>query len=70
MNQLIIIDNNRNNYIVGNPKQFKKHLIDFHTSNGRADNSLHEENGRYFTVTPKLIEKVNKFINNSRIKKF
>ena len=49
MNQLIIIDNNRNNYIVGNPKQFRKHLIDFHTSNGKADNSLHEENGCYFT---------------------
>ena len=67
MNQLIIIDNKGNNYIVYNPKQFRKHLIDFHTSNGKANYSLHEDSGHYFTVTPKLLEEVNKFINNSSI---
>ena len=66
MNQLIIQDNNGNNYIVDKPKQFKKHLIDFHTLKGKANLSLHEENGHYFTVTTKLLDEVNNFIKKSK----
>ena len=67
MKQLIILDNNGNNYIVGEPIKFKKYLINFHTSNGKANFSLHEENGHYFTVTPELLEEVTKFIIYKKI---
>ena len=65
MNQLIVIDNKGNSYVVNDPDRFRKHLLDFHTSKGMADLSLHEENGHYFTVTAKLLEEVNTFIEKT-----
>ena len=62
MNQLIVKDNEGNNYIVDDPKRFRQHLIDYHTSKGKANLSLHEESGYYFIVTTKLLEQVNNFI--------
>ncbi len=62
MNQLIIKDNNGNDYIVNNPYHFRQHLLYFHISNGKPDLSPHEENGHYFTVTSKLLYEVNKYI--------
>ena len=62
MNQLILQDNKNKNYLVEDPHRFNKHLIMFHTKNGKADFSLHEEKDHYFTVTPRLLEQVNSFI--------
>ena len=66
MNQLIVKDNNGNKYVVVDPNRFRQHLFDFHTYNGKADLSLHEENGHYFTVTTKLLDEVNKFIKKNK----
>ena len=35
MNQLIIKNNNENDYIVDNPNRFKQHLFNFHIYNGK-----------------------------------
>ena len=35
-------------YIIEDLDRFISHLEDFHTVNGKADGSLHEENGYYF----------------------
>ena len=32
-------------------KNFKKHLLDYHSQNGKGDNRLHDENGYLFGVT-------------------
>tara|TARA_B100000945_G_scaffold318062_1_gene322114 strand:+ start:4031 stop:4207 length:177 start_codon:yes stop_codon:yes gene_type:complete len=53
---MIIKDNQGNDYKIPNLKEFKDHILTFHTINGKADYSLHEENGRYFNVTPSFIE--------------
>ena len=47
-------------------KGFRQHLLDFHTLNGKADLSLHEENGHCFTVTIQLIDVVNEFIKKNK----
>lgn len=39
-------------------KKFKKHLLDFHSKNGKGDNSMHEENGYWFKVTETFYEQV------------
>ena len=66
MKQLIIKDNKGKSYFVNDPYRFIQHLFDFHTLNGEADLSLHEENGHYFTVTKKLIDEVNNFISKNK----
>ena len=66
MNILIVRDNNGNKYVVDNPKLFRKHLFEFHTYNDKADLSLHEENGHYFTATSKLLNEVNEFIKKNK----
>ena len=66
MPQLIVKDNEGNDYIVKEPNRFRQHLFDFHTLNGEADLSLHEENGHYFTVTKKLIDEVKNFISKNK----
>ena len=63
MAKLILKDNSGKNYVVNNPKRFQKHLLEFHASNGEANNSIHEEKGFYFTVTSEMLEKVTSFIN-------
>ena len=59
---MIIKDNNGNEYFIEDINKFRHHLYYFHTSNGKADFSVHKENGYYFTVTTKLLEQVNNFI--------
>ena len=66
MKQLIIKDNEGSSYVIDDPYRFIKHLFDFHTSNGEANLSLHEENGHYFTITKKLINEVNNFISKNK----
>lgn len=62
MSKLIIKDNNDNDYVVDDVDQFKKHLLNYHCTNGKANNSIHEENGHYFTVTEKLLQQVKNFL--------
>ena len=50
MNKIIIQDNYGRSFEINNLENFKNHLINFHSYNGKADNSLHEENGYYFTI--------------------
>ena len=45
---------------------FFKHLTDFHTVNGNGNNSLHEENGFYFTVTHEFYLSVKKMLNSNK----
>ena len=55
---MIIKDNRGKEYQIADLEEFKNNIIDFHTRNGEADYSLHEENGRYFTVTPSFLKKI------------
>ena len=66
MANLILSDNNSRKYIVKDPQRLYDHLIECHTSNKIADNSVHEENGFYFAVTEDLFKKVEKFVLNSK----
>ena len=45
-------------YIVKDLNRFIEHLNDFHTVNGKADGSLHEENGYYFKVTQDFLDNI------------
>ena len=54
----IIKDDFGNDFIIEDLKMFKNHLTAFHTNQGRGDNSVHEENGRYFTITEKFYKKI------------
>ena len=67
MANLILSDNNSRKYIVKDPQRFYDHLIEYHTTNKIADNSVHEENGFYFTVTEDLFNKVENFVLNYKI---
>ena len=53
-----IIDDYGKEYIVLDLKRFKKHLLDYHSKNGKGDNSLHEENGYWFRITETFYEYV------------
>ena len=63
MHKLVLIDNNGREYIVKDPQRFYNHLTNFHCSDKKGDNSIHEEKGFYFTVTSEMLEKVTSFIN-------
>ena len=45
-------------YIIEDLDRFISHLEDFHTVNGKADGSLHEENGYYFKVTQNFLNQI------------
>ena len=62
MHKLVVIDNNGREYIVKDPQRFYNHLTNFHCSDKKGDNSIHEENGSYFTVTEDLFQKVENFV--------
>ena len=63
-----VFDNNGRKYLIKEINKFYEHLIEFHTNDGKANNSLYEENGYYFTVTEDFFEKITKMFN-SRNKK-
>ena len=50
MNKIIIEDNYGRLFEIKDLDNFKNNLINFHSYNGKADNTLHEEYGYYFTV--------------------
>lgn len=58
LTKMILIDDYGKTYTVKDVQRFKQHLIEFHSKNGKGDNSLHEENGYWFTVTPEFFQKV------------
>ncbi|MDC0056535.1 hypothetical protein OAJ74_00120 [Alphaproteobacteria bacterium] len=59
-----ITDNSGKEYVVKKPQRFFDHLIKYHSNNNVGDNSIHEENKCYFTVTEELFAKVKSFIIN------
>ena len=55
--QLIVKDLEGRFYEVPNIDHFMTHLKDFHTdANGVGNNTIHEENGYYFRVSPAFYE--------------
>ena len=63
--KLIIKDLNHRYYEVKNIDGFMKHLSTFHTNvNGVGDNSLHEESGYYFKITPEFLEALKKEVDH------
>ena len=66
MEKLILIDNSSREYTVKDPHRLYDHLLDYHSKDKMADNSIHEENGFYFTVDEKLFKKVENFVLNSK----
>ena len=46
-----VLDNCGKKYLIKDINKFFQHLIDFHTNEDLSpDNSIHEENGHYFTI--------------------
>ena len=66
MDKLFLIDNSGKEYFVKDPKLFYDHLVIYHNINKTGEQSIHEENGFYFTVTNDLFKKVENFVNNSK----
>ena len=62
----IIKSDDGREYAIPDINKFIKHLTDFHTTNGAGNNSLHEENGFYFTVTDEFYLSVKKMINSKK----
>ena len=62
----IIKSDDGREYIFPDINIFFKHLTDFHTVNGNCNNSLHEENGFYFTVTHEFYLSVKKMLNSKK----
>ena len=58
MGKLVLKDNQGNDYIVDDVEQLKQHLLQYHNNKGKADQSLHEENGHYFKVTDEFFNKI------------
>ena len=54
MKKIYIKDDNGDDFLIENIEEFKKHIIQYHSHRNQGDNSIHEENGRYITVTKKL----------------
>jgi len=49
--EFVIKDDNGRIYHPENLNEFKNHIKKYHTIDGVGDNSLHIEDGRFFTVT-------------------
>ena len=49
--EFVIKDDNGRIYHPDNLNEFKNHIKKYHTINGVGDNSLHIEDGRFFTVS-------------------
>ena len=57
-NDIIINDDNGNDYKINDLKKFRNHIMKYHSINGRGDNSLDIEKGRNFTVTLEFFNKL------------
>ena len=56
MKRIFIKDDNGDDFLVENIEKFKNHIIKYHSHNNQGDNSIHEENGKYFTITKKFFK--------------
>ena len=54
----IIEDDFGKPYEVNDLVRFKKHLEEYHSVKGKGDNSVHEENGYWFTVTATFYDRI------------
>ena len=54
----VIKDDFGNEYKVSDLEAFKKHIKRYHSKNGTADGSIHEENGYWFKVTQEFYDYV------------
>ena len=62
----IIKSDDGREYLIPDINIFFKHLTDFHTVNGKGNNSLHYENGFYSTVTHEFYPSVKKMLNSKK----
>ena len=62
MKTLIVKADDGREYHIDDPNRFYQHLIDFHSDNSIGNNSVHEENGYYFTVIRSFYDTVKKFV--------
>ena len=53
-----LIDIYGNEYVVQDIVTFKEHIIKHHTTDGKPDGSIHEENGYYFKVDNEFYNKL------------
>ena len=63
-----VLDNRGKKYLIKDLRKFYLHLIQFHANEGKANNSLHEENGYYFTVSEDFLDNVKKMFNSQNKK--
>ena len=54
--EFIIKDDEGVIYHPKNLKKFKDHIIKYHSLRGKGDNSLHIEEGRFFTITESFLK--------------
>ena len=55
---ITIKDDSGNDYEILDIEAFKNHIEKYHSSNGKGDGSIHEENGYWFKVTDEFYKKV------------
>ena len=55
---ITIKDDNGNDYEILDIESFKNHIEKYHSSDGKGDGSLHEENGFWFRVSDEFYKKV------------
>ena len=65
MKKLIVKSDDGRKYEVNDSNRFYNHLLDYHSSNEKGDNSIHEEKGFYFTVTPVFFDLVQNWIKQN-----
>ena len=63
MKKLVVLSDDNKEYEVKDPEKFLNHLIRYHSKKGKGDNSIHEENGYYFTVTTDFYESIVKWFD-------
>jgi len=63
-----VLDNRGKKYLIKDLGKFYLHLIEFHANDGKVNNSLHEENGHYFTVSEDFLDNVKKMFNSQNKK--
>jgi len=60
-----VLDNSGKKYLIKDINNFFQHLIEFHTDEEQnPDNSIHEENGHYFTITDVFFKKIKEYYNS------
>ena len=58
MKKKFIKDDNGDDYLIENIDEFKTHIFKYHSYNNQGDNSIHEEKGRFFTVTKEFYRQI------------